>query len=43
MPSIAYELQVLLYGRDVSIQFDISNKTLLFACTKKLLLIFWPI
>ena len=26
MPSIACELQVILYGRDISIQFQISNK-----------------
>ena len=30
VPSIAYELQVILYGRDISIQFEISNKKLLF-------------
>ena len=34
MPSIACKLQVKLYGSDISIQFEISNKTLLFACTK---------
>ena len=34
VPIIACELQVILDGRDISIQFEIYNKKLLFACTK---------
>ena len=34
MPILACELQVILYCKDMSVQFEISNKKLLFDYTK---------
>ena len=34
MPNIACEIQVILFVRDISIQFEVFNKKLMVACTK---------